>query len=155
MFVGGERRATGKFVGRRLCSRARPPPTYTLSDPAADGQQHQHQHQHRRHSSEPLRLGSRGAQDYWPGRLCGVRVWGAASVAEDIRRRMTSLPSASLVRAAPPPFYGVAVPAAQEGFRRIRVHAPLPDPLESGARDDVQQGELVRVEERKAYYEVR
>lgn len=65
---------------------------------------------------------------------------------------MTWLPSSSLVRAAPPPTYGVVVPATEEGFRRLRVHAPLPD-----ASDGVLDAPGTRVcggEERKAYYEV-
>lgn len=67
-----------------------------------------------------------------------------AAAAADVRRRISSLPSASLIRAAPPPSYSVALPKNQEGFRHLRVHAPLPE-----------VGAPALGEERKAYYEVR
>ncbi|CAM9379273.1 unnamed protein product, partial [Sphacelaria rigidula] len=63
VFVDGKRWATGQFVGRRLCSRK---PSLAASDLPPTAEQP---------SVEPLILGSRGAQDYWPGRLCDVRVW--------------------------------------------------------------------------------
>lgn len=138
MFVDGERRATGKFVGRRLCSRFPSPSIHNLSEQG-------------RPNTEPLRLGSRGKQDYWRGRLCGMRVWGEASSAADLRRRAKSFPSASLVRAPPPPCFEVAVSNTQQAFRRMRVHAPLPDPSK-GAADA--PGVTVHGAESKAYYEV-
>ncbi|CAM9358684.1 unnamed protein product, partial [Hapterophycus canaliculatus] len=146
VFVDGVRKATGNFVGRRLYSRFPSPAIGDLS-----GERQRHDHQHRRPNAEPLRLGSRGEQDHWRGRLCGVRVWGAGSQAVDIRRRLSSLPSASLIRPPPPPSFSVTVPGTQEAFRRLRLHAPLPDILEDaagvGAPPLGNQG-------RKAYYEV-
>ncbi|CAN0355595.1 unnamed protein product [Ectocarpus sp. 6 AP-2014] len=143
MFVDGERRASGTFVGHRLFS----------GSPSLSAYDHQHQHQHRRPSAEPLRLGSRGAQDFWRGRLCGMRVWGAASQAVDIRRRISSLPSASLVRPAPPSSFGFEVPGTQKTVCRLRLHAPLPDPSD-GEVYLAPPGAPVRDRERKAYYEV-
>lgn len=68
-----------------------------------------------------------------------------ASVSSDIRRKMGSVPSASLVRAPPPLSFKVTVPVTQQDFSRLRIDAPLQDPAE-GAR------ELPRAT--KAYYEV-
>lgn len=144
MFVDGERRASGSFVGRRLCSCS---PSPVLCEP-----QEQQQQQRRRPNAEPLRLGSRGTQELWQGRLCEMRVWGAASQAADIRRRVSSIPSASLIRPAPLSSFGVTVPGIQKGFRRFRLHAPLPDSPELVA--DSAPGAPVRGPGRKAYYEV-
>ncbi|CAN0011735.1 unnamed protein product, partial [Ectocarpus sp. 12 AP-2014] len=143
MFIDGERRASGTFVGHRLFSGSQSLSAYD----------HHHQHQHRRPSAEPLRLGSRGARDFWRGRLCGMRVWGAASQAVDIGRRISSLPSASLVRPAPPSSFGVEVPGTQKTVCRLRLHAPLPDPSD-GEVNLAPPGAPVRGRERKAYYEV-
>lgn len=149
IFVDGDRRATGKFVGRRLCSRSPSPAIRDLSD-----QRRRHDRRDRP-NEEPLRLGSRGAQDHWRGRLCGVRVWGAASQAADVRRRMSSLPAASLVRQAPPSSFGITVPGTQEAFRRLRLHAPLPDLSEGVAdADAAAPGASAHGRGRKAYYEV-
>lgn len=75
-----------------------------------------------------------------------MRVWGVASVSSDIRRKMGSIPSASLVRAPPPPSFKVTVPETQEGFLRLRVDAPMPDPS---------KGAMAALPGRtKAYYEV-
>ncbi|CAM9323533.1 unnamed protein product, partial [Ectocarpus fasciculatus] len=89
MFVDGERRASGTFVGRRLFSGS--------PSPSDD----HHHEQHRRPSAEPLRLGSRGAQDFWRGRLGGLRMWGTASQAVDIRRRIPARAGGVLEGAAP------------------------------------------------------
>lgn len=83
-----------------------------------------------------------------------MRVWGAASQAVDIRRRISSLPSASLVRPAPPSSFGVEVPGTQKTVCRLRLHAPLPDPSD-GEVNLAPPGAPVRDRERKAYYEVR
>ncbi|CAM9133388.1 unnamed protein product, partial [Laminaria digitata] len=130
VFVDGDRRATGKFVGRRLCPGS-------LSPATSNGPEQP--------SAEPLRLGSRGDHDYWRGQLCGMRVWGVASLSCHIRRKMGSIPSASLVRAPPPLSFKVTVPETQEEFSRLRVDAPLPDPPE---------GVLGAPGATKAYYEV-
>lgn len=136
-------------MGRRLYSRY---PSPAIGDLSRE-QQHQHQQgQHRRPSAEPLRLGSRGEQDHWRGRLCGVRVWGAGSQAVDIRRRIASLPSVSLVRPAPPPSFSLTVPGTQEAFRRLRLHAPLPDVLEDVSEPSASP---LGGQGRRAYYEVR
>lgn len=74
-----------------------------------------------------------------------MRVWGVASLSCDIRRKMGSIPSASLVRAPPPLSFKVTVPETQEEFSRLRVDAPLPDPPE---------GVLGAPGATKAYYEV-
>lgn len=146
MFVDGERRAIGQFVGRRLFSRSPSTPIFV----STSGQQEQ---QGQSKNSEPLRLGSRGAQDHWRGQLYGIRVWGVASTTADVRWRMANFPSSeSLVRAPPPPSYGITVPESQEVFRRLRLHAPLPDPPD-GVRDDP-TATPARGRGGKAYYEV-
>lgn len=146
--MDGKRWATGQFVGRRLCSRK---PSLAASDLPPTAEQP---------SVEPLILGSRGAQDYWPGRLCDVRVWGCTTAVADVHRRMTCLPSASLVRADPPAAYRITVPTGGEGFHRLRVHAPLSDPRRKNISTAVGDGAAAVAAadddacSRKAYYEV-
>lgn len=74
----------------------------------------------------------------------------------------SSPPAASLVRQAPPSSFGITVPGTQEAFRRLRLHAPLPDLSEEGMADanananaNATPGASARGQGRKAYYEVR
>lgn len=83
-----------------------------------------------------------------------MRVWGAASQAVDIRRRISSLPSASLVRPAPPSSFVVEVPGTKAAVCRLRLHAPLPDRSDREV-NLAPPGAPVRGQESKAYYEVR
>ena len=165
VFVDGDRRATGKFVGRRLCSRSPSPAIRDLSSDQRPQDDALHGGGHGggccdRPDEEPLRLGSRGSQDHWQGRLCGVRVWGAASQVSEVRRRMAPLPAASLVRPPPQASFGITVPGTQEAFRRLRLHAPLPDVSGGGVADAAAAcapgGDSVAAhgQGRKAYYEV-
>lgn len=142
VFVDGDRRATGKFVGRRLCPRSLSPAISNLSE------------EHTHPSPEPLRLGSRGARDYWRGQLCGMRVWGTASAPCDVRRKMGSIPSASFVRAPPPPLFKVTVPESREGVQRLRIDAPSPDPSEDVVDPSVTGICVPGAAATKAYYEV-
>lgn len=145
MIVDGERRASGTFAGRRLCSRH---PSSLLHNLLSDGETERS----RSSNAEPLRLGSRGAQDYWRGRLRRIRVWGVASSVSDVHRRMRSgLPAALFARAAPPPTYAVAVRGNHEVFWRLRVHAPLPDTWERVTDVPASVG---RLGGNKAFYEV-
>lgn len=153
--MDGDLRATGKFVGRRLRSRSPSPAIRDLSGQRLLHDRHDREGEEK--EEEPLRLGNRGSQDHWQGRLCGVRVWGSASRAAEVRRRMSSLPAASLVCQPPPPSFGVTVPGTQEAFRRLRLHAPLLDlsgGVADGGADAFAPGDSARGQGRKAYYEV-
>lgn len=147
-FVDGERWATGIFIGRRLRSREHSPAASDLPPTAEQP------------TAEALFLGSRGAQDYWPGRLCDMRVWGSTTAAADLHRRKTRLPSASLVREEPPEAFKITVPPGGGGVQRLRVHAPMSDSPLGNVAAAVGDGMAAVAtadddsSRRKAYYEV-
>ena len=142
IFVNGEQRAEGRFVGRRLCSRALSPPLEEHLNLSGD---------RREPNAEPLCLGSRDARDFWRGRLCRARLWDTGTAgASGVRPWMNKVPSASLVRAPPPRLFAVTVAPRVLGMGPcFRVHAPV---LEEAAAVSPGSG---GGDMRKAYYEVK